>query len=357
VEPRDPHVATGERRSRGNFRGTPLPGTRTLTAILPNGRVVWLTLGTAVTPATSLADTARLSDHAAWRQDLAVASRRRAIGRLARSLDASAARLSAARVKRAAVLRRRLAIGDAIRDRRLSKAVADLRGRIARQIRIDRESVARLRRRDWCDKAVIVSALPLFAAYGQRGNPLGANNVALTLALLTWLAGDEVMAALFNRKPKSPFAIRDADVWTYVAPFANLLAGWWLMNDLPHERFVTGVAGGFQRVADLPAPPGEFHYEHATLVDLSRLVAPGHLSDFRTFVDVPVVASVSAVQFSAAGQALAARAGAVSATVVSGVLMLSVTVITNAPAAANQVLLDALDVAWMVDTAEPKRVN
>jgi hypothetical protein len=357
VEPRDSQVAAGERRFRGLPRGTPLPGTRTLTAILPNGRIVWLTLNAAVAPGTSLADTARLSDHAAWRQEVVTASRRRSIRRLARSLNTNAALLSALRVRRAAVLRRRLAIGDAIRDRRLSKAVADLRGRIARQIRIDRESVARLRRRDWCDKAVIVSALPLFAAYGQRGNPLAANNVALTLALLTWLVGDEVMAALFGRKSRSPFAIRDADVWSYIAPFANLLAGWWLMNDLPHERFITGVAGDFQRVRDLPPTPGEFHYEHVTLVDLSRLVAPGHLNDFRSFADVPVVASVSAIQFSAAGQLLAARAGAVSATVVSSVLMLSVTVTTNVAAAANDTLVDTLDVGWIVDTAEPRRLN
>lgn len=353
----DPHGENEQRRFRGHPRGAPLPGTRTLTALLPNGRVVWLTVGTPLAPATSVAETARLADGATRRQDLAAASCRRALQRLASTVDAGATRVSDARLKRAAALRRRLVAGDAARDRRLSKAVADLRDRVARQIRIDRESVARLRRRDWCDKAVIASSLPLFAAYGQSGRPHAANNVALTLSLLTWLVGDELVAALFGKNQTSPYAIRDADVWSYVAPFANLLAGWWLMNDLPHERFVTGIADGFQRMAELPGPPGEFHYEHATLVDVSRRIAPGHLNDFRTFVDVPVVASISSVQFSAAGKALAARAGPVAATVINGVLMLSVMVITNGAVAANQTLIDALEVAWIVDTAEPRRVS
>ncbi|MDP2320396.1 MAG: hypothetical protein Q8O42_13785 [Acidobacteriota bacterium] len=355
--PNDPHVATGERRFRGHVRGAPLLGTRTLTAILPDGRVVWLTVNTPLAPATSLANAARLADGATRRQEIAVASRRRAITRLAQSIDDGIARLSAQRVSRAAALRRRLAAGDGARDRRLSQAVADFRRQVARQIRIDRESIARLRRRDWCDKAVIVSAWPLFAAYGQQGRPHAANNLALTLSLLTWLVGDELVAALFDRKPASPYAVKDADVWSYVAPFANLLAGWWMMNDLPHGRFVSGVASGFLRVAGVPAPLGEFHYEHATLVDLSRTIAPGHLDDFRSFAKVPVVASVSAVRFSAAAEALAARTGPVSATVFNGALMLSVTIITTAAVPAHQALVEALDVAWIVDTAQPSGVS
>lgn len=355
--PNDPHVATGERRFRGPVRGASLLGNRTLTAILPNGRVVWLSVSAPLASATSLANAARLADGATRRQELAVASRRRAINRLAQSIDEGVARLSAQRVARAAALRRRLAAGDGARDRRLSKAVAEFRRQVARQIRIDRQSIARLRRRDWCDKAVIASALPLLAAYGQSGRPHAANNLALTLSLLTWLVGDELVAALFDKKPASPYAIKDADVWSYVAPFANLLAGWWMMNDLPHERFVSGVAGGFLRVAELPGPPGEFHYEHGTLVDLSRTIAPGHLNDFRSFTKVPAVASVSTVRFSVAAEAAGARTGPISATVFNGALMLSITIVTTAAVAANDALIEALDVAWIVDTAQPAGVS
>lgn len=353
--PGDPHAPLDERRSRGLFRGTPPRGTRTLAAILPNGRIAWFDVTTPLAPAASLGNMVRLADGAAARQQAGAAAGGRAIRRLAGAVEILTARLAARRLERAKALRRRMVHGDAAVDRRLSTAVADLRTRIARQIRIDRESIARLRRRDWCDKAVIASAWPLFAAYGQPGRPFGANNVALTLALLTWLVGDEVVAALFGKKADSPYAVRDADVWSYVAPFANLLAGWWLMNDLQHERFVTGVASGFERMPEDPgAPPGEHHYEHAALVDLSRTIAPGHIGDFRTFVDVPVVATISRIEFSADGRALAARVSGLSATVVSGIAMVSVMVITNGPVADNQALVDALEVAWIVDTAEPR---
>jgi hypothetical protein len=356
--PGDHHDSFDERRPRGLFRGAPHRGTRTLAAILPNGRSLWLEATAPLAPAASLGNTARLAEVAAARQQAGAAAGGRAIRRLVGSVEILTARLSARRVERAKALRRRLVKGDAVVDRRLAKAVADFRTRVARQIRIDRESLARLRRRDWCDKAVIISSWPLFAAYGQRGRPFGANNVALTLALLTWLAGDEVVAALFGKKQESTYPVRDADVWSYVAPFANLLAGWWLMNDLQHERFVAGMASGFVLVEEAAgAPPGERHYEHATIVDLSRTIAPGHINDFRSFVDVPVVATVSRVEFSAAGTALAARLSAPSATVVGGVVMVTVMVITNGPVAANQKLIDALDVAWIVDTAEPRAVG
>jgi hypothetical protein len=124
------------------------------------------------------------------------------------------------------------------------------------------------------------------------------------------------------------------------------------MSEQQHERFVTGIVSSFVRVAESPAAvPGQLLYEHAAIVDLSTAVAAGTLGERRPRVDVPIVTTISAVRFSAAGKALGARISGVSATVVDGVAMVSVMVAAAGPLAAGDTLIDQLDVAWMVDTA------
>jgi hypothetical protein len=115
------------------------------------------------------------------------------------------------------------------------------RRRVAEEILLGRETARRMRRRDLWDKILIATSLPLFAAYGQRGNPFGVNNLTLLISLLIWLVGDEIADTLFRSAEKSPYPLRDADIWSYIAPAGNLLAGWWLMDGQQHERFVVGL--------------------------------------------------------------------------------------------------------------------
>jgi hypothetical protein len=101
---------------------------------------------------------------------------------IARSLHAVAAdadRLDAARLERTRAFRRRIVAADTRLDRRLSKAADEFRSRIERQLKIEREAVRRLRRRDFWDQLVLITAFPLFAAFGQQGQPFGANNLTL----------------------------------------------------------------------------------------------------------------------------------------------------------------------------------
>ena len=77
----------------------------------------------------------------------------------------------------------------------------------------------------------------------SRVGPFGANNLTLTLSLLIWLVGDEIVDALFGSEEASPYPLRDTDAWSYLAPIGNLLAGWWLLGDRQHERFITGFTG------------------------------------------------------------------------------------------------------------------
>src|SRR5262249_56031979 len=134
-----------------------------------------------------------------------------------------------------------LLAGDIKLDKRLSKEAEALEARLAQQITINRETVDRLRRRDFWDKVLIATSLPLFAAYGDRRSPFGANNLTLVLSLLIWLVGDEVVESIFGTDEKSPYLLRDADAWSYIAPIGNVLAAWWLLSDQQHERFITAV--------------------------------------------------------------------------------------------------------------------
>ena len=220
--------------------GTPYRGVRSLAAILPNGRIVWLRVDESLAPVRALGNLGQLADNTARWRHASVQSQREAIERLSRTIASDTERTLDARVARTGATRRRIVASHRRLDRKLAKAREEHRTRVEKQLRIERESVARLGRRDLWDKLLVLSSLPLFAAYGQSGAPLNANNVALLLTLLVFLVGDQIVDALFGSGDKSPYPVRDADAWTYLAPAANLLAGWWLLSDRQNERFVAG---------------------------------------------------------------------------------------------------------------------
>ena len=324
-----------ERRLRGDVRrGAPSRGARTLTAILPNGRIVWLRVGPPLAPAVAVNHLVQVAEQAAhWRRE-ATRSQNAAIERLSRTMAADVERIGEARLDRARALRRRIVAGDNELDRRRARAAEQYRSRVEQQLRIERATVRRLRRRDLWDKILIATSFPLFAAYGQRGRPFGANNVTLALSLLIWLVGDEIVDALFGSQEASPYPLRDTDAWSYVAPLGNLLAGWWLLDDLQHQRFIAGrvavPSGSFEL---LDAPPGspERVYQYVVEVELSGLVAPEHFLDFQSFTGVPAVASIGSIRWSDEGVAAHARIGGLRANVDQGMLILSFTAIADAP--------------------------
>src|SRR5262249_40418396 len=109
-------------------------------------------------------------------------------------------------------LSRRIVAGDGKLDARLAKTREDLRSQLQEQFAIDRENLRRLRRRGLWDQILLATALPLFAAYGDRTNPLGTSNLTLVFLLLIWLAGDQVVEAVVGSGgSKSSYAFADAD--------------------------------------------------------------------------------------------------------------------------------------------------
>src|SRR5262249_1638091 len=104
-----------------------------------------------------------------------------------------------------------------------------------------------LRRRSRWGGLTLATSAPLFAAYGQRGDPFGVNNLTLTISLLGSLVGPEVFDWLTGAQGIQNGALAGFDVGTYLAPFANALTSWSALRNGQSERFVTGVASSFDR--------------------------------------------------------------------------------------------------------------
>jgi hypothetical protein len=327
---------------------------RQLTAILPNGRTIWLRVDPPLAPRAAADHVARLAERLIDRRDAASAAQRRATARLSARIDADVRVLSYAELARTRALRRRLAAGDLKLDVRLSKARDDFHGRIEKQIAIDRENVRRLRRRDFWDKILLASSLPLFAAYGQRSSPFGTNNLTLTLLLLIFLAGDSVVEALFGSEQKSKYAVSDADAWSYLAPIGNVLGAWWLLSDRQHQRFVTGVT----TVRLEKKPLQGTHYRYRVTVPLRDRIGKDHFEDFETFAGVPAVAAIGGLRFTPEAQGMNPRVEPLEARVVAGELKLTVRVAPQLPPPPlPPTELGEIDVAWMIDTDKPAEQN
>jgi hypothetical protein len=331
----------------------PRRGARSVSAILPNGRVVWLRVAPDLASAASLRQAADTAEHAQrWRHAEAAANTRGMI-RLARTIAGDVETVGDARVERLERLRRHMVAGDDRVARRLAKAREKFRSRLARQMEVERAAVDRLVRRDLWDKIVILTSLPLFAAYGQSGNPFGPNNLALVVSLAVWLVGDEIRDALFGSEKRSPYPVPDMDAWAYLAPLCNLLAGWWLMSEYQHERFITGATKTFA-----PREPEidglKVHHEYVSVVNLAPFMPLSYFAEFAAFDRVAAVATPRTVTLSAAGLVANATVESVRAEVRDGALEIRLRAIGDKPVGPPPWVIDVLEIAWMVDTQKPE---
>jgi hypothetical protein len=353
----DSRIELDEWRLRDDRHRGALPrGARQLTAILPNGRSVWLHVDAPLAPAAAVDQFARLSDDVAERRLSGTVALRASIDRLAQSVAAETERAEQARLDRARALRRRIVAADVKLDERVSKARDEFQARLEKQLKSDRENIRRLGRRDLWDKILIGTALPLFAAFGKRGDLFDSNNLTLVASLLIFLIGDEVVEAIFGSdQSSSAFAVQDADVWSYLAPLANIAASWWLLSDRQHQRFITGITEVKLEHVRAHATHGHTMYHYRAEVDLKKQVAPDHVADFETFADVPVVATFQTVEWSDRARPLRPGVERLTARVEEGRLKLTFYVVParsyrRRPYPSD---LGSVQIAWMVDTNQP----
>ncbi|MBN1612076.1 MAG: hypothetical protein JW940_35925 [Polyangiaceae bacterium] len=351
-----------------------LRGARVVTAVLPSGRTVWLAVQPSFVSATEIERLRQAVCRSAVRRTLLTHAHTAAIERCSRTLLTDVQRLTRAQGRAARRIFRQLERGDAKVGGRFVRVWAARRaeqeqdsGRLLRFAR-------RLRRRGLWDQIVLLSGAPLFAAYAERGRPLGVHNLTLTLSLFVWLFGDELTDLLSGRWPRPWERFRDVDVWSYVAPFGNLLSGWWLLGDRQHERFVTGMAESFERVREgAVAPshralalrrPGQREALFRQVIPLSRHIAPDHVESFEGYTGVRAVATLASGPLVPGNGGHPYRVIGISAIVQAGLLTIDVAARPvhhhrqhrrhHRPPSSSSEAPTALRVAWLVDTQDPK---
>jgi hypothetical protein len=305
--------------------------------------------------------------------DAATRARSGALTRLSRTVVSDAGRLSHARGVGLRKLERQVRAASAKLDRRIESELVPLRGDIEKVGARHAALLRQVRRRAVWDDLVVLSALPLLAAFGQPDDPLASNNLVLVASLLVWLLGDELTDLISGSG--AVFGIRDTDIWSYVAPYANLLTGWFLLRNAQNVRFITGPASDFQpfgpfgrpllrasagevkAAVEEPGPgQGERVFTFRREIDLMPFIAPDHRDSFLGFEKVPAVASIARITWGPGLEDPATRRVAgLTAVVEDGALILTVTVAVSSPKPPGpDAVLSELSAAWIVDTAQPK---
>ena len=324
-------------------------GARALVAMLPNGGSVWLNLRPAPVPVRELD---RLTDSIGYmdaRYVRKLDSNAAGSSQQLRAVKRDTARLSRIRLQQDHKLRKRISVGDAKQHRRIDRSLMP----VIQQTKVNRKKQkALLRKQRWRElwnQLVLLSALLLMAAYGQRNNPLAGHNLLIALSLGVWLFGDELADWLSAERATRKDSIQGLDVWSYTAPFANLLTGWWLLSGRQHQRWISGMVDlkdiTVQDFIHHDSGRRRLHVVVAKL-DLSSRIAPEHFPDFQTFEHVPAIASIRSVEFENDTPSFP-RVSLLSVAVVEGQLWIIAGVSALRPA------LKTLQVAWIVDTQKP----
>jgi hypothetical protein len=338
-------------------------GARTVSALLPNGRTAWLTIDPVIAPVDEVNRLATALQRIDARHALNARAESAAITSLARKTAKDMERVEAARVASEKKLRKRLASGDAKVRKQADVAIAKDRVATSKDWKAVHALVHRMRRRSVWDHIVVASAAPLFATFGQRGNPLAINNITLFISLLVWLVGDEINDVLSGpprERGAGPF--RELDIWSYLAPVGNVLTGWWLLDGTQRERFVTGREDDFV-VFHPPlfalASAGTRRRVKSTYVaqiDLATHVAAGHIDDFRSYSNVPAIATVTEATLRPELQGDAFTIQSVATHVDAGILTITVVALVGPSRfglTARDHAFSTLAVAWAVDTKSP----
>ena len=217
----------------------PIRGAFEVTATLPNGRKSRMRITPQLAAASEvnrLRQTIAINDR---RQAAALKSNAQAIQRLKAAHLATVKKISAEFLKSDKELRQRLVQGDNRLDKRITK---ELGGGTAGQGKHGKrmmQLLKRQRQRSLLNTATLALAMPMYAAYGDRQDPLGYNNKVLTASLGGWLLADELVDMVGS---KSSLVKGGANLWSWIAPVGNVATAAFFLKDRQHERFVSGVS-------------------------------------------------------------------------------------------------------------------
>lgn len=268
-------------RGRGRVffpRISKVRGTGYVTAILPNGRKTKMMFKPSLATRTDVNRLTRQIRTNGVKQARAIRVQGKNI-KLLKSAQSSAIKsLTAQQLKAGKLLTKQIADGDKNLDKRITKLVSAQKKSGRRQDQKMLRQVRQQQKRSTWNTALVASAIPLFAAYGDRAvgekaNPLTKKNLLIAGSTAGWLFADDLISRYVMRGSKK---WRSAgNVWNVVAPFMNCGMVYYFMKDKQHERFVTGVAQvkGIAENSPVDIPVGTDH-------------------KFDTFDNPPVVATI-----------------------------------------------------------------
>ncbi len=339
---------------------------RLISAVLANGRSIRLRVPKPYATAADLGAVVESVNRSTERQSARNVQVRRTLKALAQAVGAQTARTGAAWKKTERKLAARIRNGDRANARASQKALA-LGAKVqTRTLQELDTALTRSHKRALWDALVIAGTLPLVSAYRRRGDPAHMHNLTLGSVAGIWLVGDELVDALSGDRARRAAKTLDTDLWSYTAPIGALATGWWLLRSRQHRRFLTGRSQSFvvsqgkvmsetaeaefgvsvRRRADVSQDLQTDVYH--SRVDLEDQLAP-HF-DLSRLSGVPAVATVASYRASADLARGCSPSLWVRAEVVGHELIIEVV----ATARCRDIepggrLLDALEVAWMVD--------
>jgi len=219
-------------------------GTGYVTAILANGRRTKMMFKPTLATRTDVNRLTRQISVNNIKQAKAIQVQGKNIKLLKSAQGTAVKSLTAQQLKSSKLLTKQITDGDKNLDKRITKLVSSQKKSGRRQ---DVKMLAQVRdqqRRSKWNSVLIASAIPLFAAYGDRAvgdsaNPLTKKNLIIAGSTAGWLFADDVIDRFLTRGSKK---WRSAgNIWNIVAPVANWATVYYFMKDKQHQRIVTGV--------------------------------------------------------------------------------------------------------------------
>ncbi len=218
-------------------------GSGVVTAQLPNGRRTKMKISPALASLGMVNKLSARINANNRRQAKINTSASRSLKKLAAAQSAAVKKLTANQVKSSKMLSSRIVKGDNRLQKALTKASRSQRTALAKHRRSTAAMMRRNRQRSIWNGVLLATSLPMFAAYGDRNNPLSRKNFTMAASFLGWMLVDEyLLDQFFARGKNSKTWGRIAGGWSFLAPVGNALTVYLLMRNQQHLRFITDTA-------------------------------------------------------------------------------------------------------------------
>lgn len=265
-----------------------LQGGHVFTARLENGRTARMILSPTPAPVAEVNKLRAVINANDKRQSAALTANARALKALAVTQAAAVKKLTSEQVKSDRELSRRMSEGLTRIDKRITSELSTRGGSLAKHSKRMDTMLRRHRRRSLARTLSLTTAMPVFAAYGDRSNPFSKANLTLTGTLAASVVAPEVMDLLGGSGKSGATFRRLGDFAAYAGPAVTPGLGYLMFRNKQTERFVTGIEGAlvasgnkettFAVAADSAGDFGKLAGAKKVPVAVTKLAGPGSIT-------------------------------------------------------------------------------